>query len=113
MRKPAMKKIALTGGMGTGKSTVKWMFQELGAAIIDADEIAHKLLEPKTAAWKMLFERYGDHIMQKGGEIDRAALADDFLLGKKESDFLQRGLGDHHEAARQDSRGPLPNDKRS
>lgn len=70
-----MKKIALTGGIGMGKSTAMWMFQEMGAETINADEIAHTLLEPKGAVWKALFERFGSHIMQQGGLIDRAALA--------------------------------------
>jgi len=84
-----MKKVALTGGMGTGKSTVMWMFQEMGAEIINADEIAHKLLEPKTHAWKMLFERYGDHIMQKGGIIDRRALAATIFSDDEERKFVE------------------------
>jgi len=61
-----MKKIGLTGSIATGKSTVIWMFQEMGATIINADEIAHKLLEPETVVWKLLFERYGARIMQRG-----------------------------------------------
>jgi dephospho-CoA kinase len=85
-----MKKIGLTGGMGTGKSTATWMFQEMGAPIINADAIAHRLMEPKTLVWKQLFERYGDRIMQKGGEIDRAALADIVFGDQVERKYVER-----------------------
>jgi dephospho-CoA kinase len=90
--KREMKRIALTGGMGTGKSTVTWMFQELGTPIINADEIAHQLLKPKTVAWKFLFERYGDRIMQKGGEIDRKALADTIFSDDEERKYVERTI---------------------
>ncbi len=86
----AMKKIALTGGMGTGKSTVTWMFQEMGAPVINADAIAHRLVEPKTIVWKQLFERYGDRIMQKGGQVDRAALADIVFGDQVERQYVER-----------------------
>lgn len=85
-----MKKIALTGGMGTGKSTVTWMFQEMNAPIVNADAIAHNLMEPKTIVWKQLFERYGDRIMQKGGKVDRAALATIVFGDEKERHFVER-----------------------
>ena len=69
-----MKKIALTGGIASGKSTVIWYFRDMGSTIINADDIAHELMEPKTHVWKMLFERYGSRIMQNGGQIDRRSL---------------------------------------
>lgn len=84
-----MKKIALTGGIGTGKSTVMWMFQDMGVKIISADEIAHGLLEPKTSVWKALFERYGDRIMQKGGIVDHTALADIIFTDNAERKFVE------------------------
>lgn len=84
-----MKKIGLTGGIATGKSTVTWMFQDMGAAVINADEIAHALMQPKSAVWKALFERYGDHIMQKGKHIDRAALAAIIFGDQDERQFVE------------------------
>jgi len=57
------KIIAVTGGMGTGKSTVSWMFVKLGLTVIDADELAHEALNPGSNVWKMLFKRYGNAVM--------------------------------------------------
>lgn len=84
-----MKTIGLTGGMATGKSTAMWMFRELGASVVNADDIAHRLLAPKTVVWKLLFERYGDRIMQKRGEIDRSALASIIFSDKDERDYVE------------------------
>jgi len=87
-----MKKIGLTGGIATGKSTVTWMFQEMGASIISADEIAHSLLEPETIVWKLLFERYGAHIMQKGHIIDRPALAKIIFEDEDERKYVEKTI---------------------
>ncbi len=69
------KLIGLTGNIGTGKSTVAWMFEEHGVPVLDADEIAHELLTPRTHAWRELYERYGNAIIGKDGQIDRTTLA--------------------------------------
>lgn len=87
-----MKKIGLTGGIATGKSTVMWMFQEMGASTISADEIAHRLLEPETIVWKMLFERYGAKIMQKGHAIDRPALAKIIFADEDERKYVEKAI---------------------
>jgi len=87
-----MKKIGLTGGIATGKTTVMWMFQEMGATVINADEIAHKLLEPETVVWKLLFERYGASIMQKGHVIDRAALANIIFSDENERKYVEHAI---------------------
>ena len=87
-----MKKIGLTGGIATGKTTVMWMFQELGATIINADDISHKLLEPNTVVWKLLFERYGARIMQKGHIIDRTALAQIIFSDEEERKYVEKSI---------------------
>ncbi|MBN1282234.1 MAG: dephospho-CoA kinase [Proteobacteria bacterium] len=81
--------IGLTGNMGTGKSTVSWMFQELGVPILDADEIAHEAIAPRSHAWRQIYERYGNAVMDKGGRIDRATLARVVFQDPAERKYLE------------------------
>ena len=52
-----MLRVGLTGGLGSGKSTVAGMFQELGAAVFSADEIGRELMEPGTAVFAAIVQR--------------------------------------------------------
>jgi len=70
-----MAVIALTGGIACGKSTVAGMLRELGAVIVDADEISRSLTAPGGKALPMLREAFGDGIFAGDGTLDRAALA--------------------------------------
>ena len=65
--------IGLTGGPGSGKSTVASLFKEMGCAVIDADRLAHDslLLEPVKL---QIRERWGDRVFGQSGQIDRSAL---------------------------------------
>lgn len=66
--------IGLTGGIASGKSTVSNYLSELGAIIIDADKIAHEIMEKgKTAYWQVI-EAFGREILAENGEIDRSRL---------------------------------------
>lgn len=66
--------IGLTGGIASGKSTVSAYLAELGAIIIDADKIAHEIMEKgKTAYWQVI-EAFGREILAENGEIDRSRL---------------------------------------
>ena len=70
-----MKLIGLTGGAGSGKSTVARMLRDLGAAIVDADEATHAVYEPGTPAFDEIVEAFGrDYV--KDGRIDRARLGE-------------------------------------
>lgn len=66
--------VGLTGGIGTGKSTVGGMLRELGAPVIDADDIVHELLAEGGAAVAPVMERFGLHLRHDAGGIDRRAL---------------------------------------
>lgn len=79
----------LTGNIGTGKSTVAWMFEELGVPVIDADEIAHEVIAPQTPAWKQIFERYGRAVLLADDVIDRKALAQIVFQDQIERKFLE------------------------
>lgn len=67
--------IGLTGNFGTGKTTVARMLAELGAVVINADELGHELLKPSTPAYKETVAVFGRSILKSNGDIDRAKLA--------------------------------------
>ena len=64
----------LTGGIASGKSEASRIFKKLGALIIDADEIAHSLLEPDTQTWNKVVKAFGTGILRPDRTIDRAVL---------------------------------------
>lgn len=66
--------VGLTGGIGSGKSTVAGLFTELGAAVIDTDVIARQLTAPGDAALEAIHAAFGEAVMQADGTLDRAAL---------------------------------------
>jgi dephospho-CoA kinase len=74
MSEPDLR-IGLTGGFGTGKSTVAGIFRELGAGIIDADELAREALQPGREEYRRAVGQFGEKILAPSGEIDRQALA--------------------------------------
>ena len=67
--------VALTGGIGSGKSTVAERLARRGAVLVDADAIAREVVEPGTPALAALAERFGDGILAGDGTLDRGALA--------------------------------------
>ena len=68
-----MFSVALTGGIGSGKSTVAEIFEELGALVIDSDQLSREVIERGTPGFDQVIARFGDAIL-KEGEIDRGAL---------------------------------------
>ncbi|MBI4644243.1 MAG: dephospho-CoA kinase [Deltaproteobacteria bacterium] len=70
-----MFKIAITGGAGSGKSVVARMFQELGAAVLDADDIAHAVVAVGAPAWEELKQAFGPEYFLENGELNRARMA--------------------------------------
>lgn len=63
--------VGLTGGIGSGKTTVALMFQELGAALIDTDEIAHALTTPNGRAITVIAQQFGDDFILPSGALNR------------------------------------------
>jgi dephospho-CoA kinase len=67
--------VGLTGGIGTGKSTVAALLVEHGARLVDADQVAREVVEPGGPAYQPLIDRFGTAILDEGGRIDRPSLA--------------------------------------
>ncbi|GDX30577.1 hypothetical protein LBMAG14_10530 [Actinomycetes bacterium] len=68
--------VGLTGGIGSGKSTVAALLRQRGAVVVDADVIARQVVEPKTPALAALVDRFGEQILGSNGKLDRAKLAE-------------------------------------
>jgi dephospho-CoA kinase len=77
-------RVGLTGGIGSGKTTVARMFEEHGAFVVDADAIAHELTAPGSAVFDAIVARFGPAVLASDGSLDRG------LLG-------QRVFADPHE----------------
>ena len=70
------KVIGLTGGIGSGKSTVSQFLAELGAVILDADKVGHEAFKPNTEAWHEVVTAFGRQILTPNDEIDRKKLGE-------------------------------------
>ncbi len=79
-----MKVIGLTGGIGSGKSTVSQFLAELGAVILDADRVGHEAFKPGTEACREVVAAFSGGILTPNGEIDRKKLGD-IVFGNPES----------------------------
>ncbi|MBI2885454.1 MAG: dephospho-CoA kinase [Candidatus Omnitrophica bacterium] len=67
--------VGITGGLGTGKSTVAALLGRRGALVIDADQVAHEVMAPRRAAWRTIRRVFGAQVLEADGRINRAALA--------------------------------------
>ena len=70
-----MLRIGLTGGIGSGKSTVSGLLADRGAVIVDADRIAREVVEPGTPGLAAVVEAFGDRVLTPAGALDRPAVA--------------------------------------
>ena len=70
-----MLSIGLTGGIGSGKSTVSALLAARGAVVVDADRIAREVVEPGTPGLAAIVEAFGDGVLRPDGGLDRPALA--------------------------------------
>ena len=69
-----MKLVGLTGGIGSGKSTVAKILQSLGAAIVNADDLAREAVEPGREAWQEIVASFGAGVLQSDQNLDRQKL---------------------------------------
>ena len=81
-----MKVIGLTGGIGSGKSTVSQFLAELGAVVLDADKVGHEAFKPDTDAWREVVAAFGRQVLNPRGDIDRKKLGD-IVFNNSESLF--------------------------
>ncbi len=67
--------VGITGGLASGKTTVAGLFQECGAFVIQADQLARTVVEPGKTAWKEIVQTFGSRVLQADRTLDRTALA--------------------------------------
>jgi dephospho-CoA kinase len=87
-RLDGMRVIGLTGGIGSGKSTVSQFLKELGAVIIDTDKVGHELLKPDTEAWREVVTAFSRQILTPQGEVDRDKLGEIVFANPGARDLL-------------------------
>jgi len=94
--------VGLTGNVGTGKSTVANIFKELGAYVIDWDELAREVVRPHSRAWKEIVEYFGKSILNADLTINRQKLADIVFSDKEKLEKLNQIV--HPEVFKEDER---------
>lgn len=85
-----MRVIGLTGGIGSGKSTVARLLKELGAVVMDADKIGHELLEPGGQAYQEVADAFGRQVVEPDGRINRRKLAEVVFDSPSDLAYLNR-----------------------
>jgi dephospho-CoA kinase len=96
-----MLRVGLTGGLGSGKSTVAGMFAELGAAVISADQLGRQLMQPGEQVYAAIVQRFGGGVVRADGSLDRQALAE-LAFQHNQADALNRIVHPAVVAAQQD-----------
>ena len=84
-----MLRVGVTGGIGSGKSSVSARLRTLGAHVVDADAVAREVVEPGTRALEMIRDRFGDRVIRADGGLDRAALAAIVFTDREALDGLE------------------------
>src|SRR5207248_1767798 len=107
--------VAITGGIGAGKSEALAAFARHGAAIVSSDEIVHRLLREDEDVRRNLLERFGERILDDVGQVDRGAIARLVFGDREQLDWLERLL--HPRVVREylqwrEDLGRLPNPPR-
>jgi len=94
--------VGLTGTVGTGKSTVARFFKELGAYIVDWDELAREVIRPHSKAWSEIVDYFGKHFLNEDSTINRRKLAKAVFFDKEKLEKLNQIV--HPEVFREDER---------
>ena len=85
-------RVGLTGGIGSGKSTVAKLFAGRGVLVVDADAVARDVTLPGTRALVTIVSRFGDRILTADGRLDRAALGREIFASADQRRWLERLL---------------------
>lgn len=81
--------VGLAGGIGSGKSTISKLFNELGIISIDADDVAREVVEPGSKCLKAITERYGESILLENKQLDRRQLRQIVFEDQAEKQWLE------------------------
>jgi dephospho-CoA kinase len=81
--------VGLTGGIASGKSLACRFFRELGAHIVDADQLSREVVRPFSPAWKEIVDTFGTDILGEDNEIDRTALGEIIFSDEKKRRLLE------------------------
>ena len=84
--------VAVTGGIGAGKSEALAALARHGAAVISGDEIVHQLLRDDEGVRRALLERFGERVLDEAGQIDRAAIAEVVFADRQALAWLEELL---------------------
>ncbi len=82
--------VGLTGGLGAGKTTIAGLFQDCGATIIDADQLARDVVEPGKVAWKEIKKQFGNGVLHSNKTLNRQALAQVVFHNPSKLKILQK-----------------------
>ncbi|MBN0987701.1 dephospho-CoA kinase [Amphritea pacifica] len=84
--------VGLTGGIGSGKSAVSQLFEQLAVDVIDADQVAREVVEPGEPALAKIAQRFGSDILLSDGNLDRKALRKIVFEAPRQRDWLEQLL---------------------
>lgn len=84
-----MYTIGVTGGIGSGKSTVTTLFQELGIEVVDADRVSREVVQAGTPALNRISQRYGKEILLQDGNLNRTKLREIVFAKPEEKQWLE------------------------
>jgi dephospho-CoA kinase len=93
--------VGLTGGIGSGKTTVAALFAQLGVTIIDTDQLARDLTAPTEPAYVKIIEHFGNHILLPNNQLDRKALRKIIFADSQQRLWLEKLL---HPLIREETR---------